>query len=535
MRILVKENNSVVSDRIFRPGPITIGSLPDCAIHLPDLRIANHQALLTPQDDGQWVLANLGGTSRTMLNGSMVRGSVPISNGDQINIQDFTLAVYLEHADPSDKPAAAREVENRRVIPPLPPGAVTKPVKYEIALNQPQIEQLVQWNSQLAECSDLTAIIEQVLTLMMDAFHAHVVWMGIRRSAKGMLEMVQGRDRNQKMVEQPRYPVTLNYNSLDHGLAVWVPKLPPDEEPGSLVMLPLPSRAGRLGLLYVERQGHTGGLRADEFDQLIALGSLIGFHLERVIEKHQQVRQQVAEAQSEVVRVVQAHLELKQLPEWSTLQMAVHTASGYSGGGDCYDVQTAPNGAAVVLLASGRSQQGADVAVALMEMRSAFRIAVVHGDLPHVILQQLQWLLKQDESRVELHAAVVVIDPRTGAMLSARSGGVQALIIGQSGLPRPLLGVEAPLTRQANEELTSRKGILGQEETLALYSPGVANLRDETGQLISQEALVDELAGLYGMAARTALDDWLMDIKPYIQAGCNPEDVTLMLIHRALA
>ncbi len=531
MRILIKENQSVMADLSFDPQPVHIGSQPDCQIHLPDMRVAQHHALLSPQDDGQWVLAHLAGGaySKTQINGHSVQGLVRVNNADQISIADFQLQVYLE----MESRRLDEGIKEVRIIDefPLPPGSVTRSKRKDVVLTAQRLDDAADFVFNLGSCGDIASVMDCALKELMRVFKARAVWMGVRRQPRGELEFIQGRDYRDQVYEKPRLYDAVLYRCMSRGINVWVPSFS-DEETQSIIAAPLVTPAGRLGLVYVDSLKNGRALTEQDLDYLILMCCHIAKQLQAVIGEQLKLRKTLASAEDSIVQAVQAKLDPHLVPEWPDLQVAVHCSPGEAQAGDMYDVMELPNGASAFLLAHVNAP-AVVAAIAMVETRTAFRIAVLHADLPHVILGQLSWMITRQPEKVRMHCAIVMVDPRNGAMLYSVAGQPVPAVIGQSGQPRRLECTAAPeLGTVPNFEYKTRKGILGLDESLVLYTSGVPKMQDSDGHELGEERFLDCLCDGFGMPARKVLNETLADLGSFFETGYRPEDVTIMLAHR---
>jgi hypothetical protein len=67
---------------VGRPS-VTIGRAPDCDCMISDPTVSRHHAELR-REGAEWILADLGSTNGTRLNGWRVTGSVAVRPGDQV-------------------------------------------------------------------------------------------------------------------------------------------------------------------------------------------------------------------------------------------------------------------------------------------------------------------------------------------------------------------------------------------------------------------------------------------------------------------
>jgi len=99
-----------------------IGRGSDCHIALPERQVSRHHAKIL-SESGQYVLQDLGSKNGTHMNGNRVRGSIPLRDGDEIQIAlrvkllfigtDATVPLIVE----KERPAGALERDpDRRTV-----------------------------------------------------------------------------------------------------------------------------------------------------------------------------------------------------------------------------------------------------------------------------------------------------------------------------------------------------------------------------------------------------------------------------------
>ncbi len=173
-------------------------------------------------------------------------------------------------------------------------------------------------------------------------------------------------------------------------------------------------------------------------------------------------------------------------------------------------------------------------AMAMIEARAAFRVAVLHSDMPHVMLQEINWLICARQEQIAMQCGIVLVDPKNGALLHSNAGAPCAVVVGQGGQPRRLASSAnpPPLGTAPDRHYATGRGLLGKNESLAMYSRGVLQLQNEDRAPLTEQRFFESLCDGFGMAARTALDETLADLSLYSERGYQPADVTVLLAHR---
>jgi hypothetical protein len=80
---------------IVGPAGVTLGRSRDCDIVLQDPNVSRKHAEVRPRG-GSWVLADLGSTNGSRLNGSWIQGSEVVKPGDEIELGSTKLTFELE-------------------------------------------------------------------------------------------------------------------------------------------------------------------------------------------------------------------------------------------------------------------------------------------------------------------------------------------------------------------------------------------------------------------------------------------------------
>lgn len=534
MRILVKEQDNIISDAVFRREPIHVGSQPGCSVYLPDMRVDLIQAILSPCEDGGWVVEPAAPSAKTWLNGHVLNEPQKISHGDQIGVEDYTLNVYLAFDDSED---ADEESHSDPAPPstteefPLPPGTIVRFKLEALTLSPRQVDDLSRFALKLSVCGELSSVMEAVLTELLPHFGSRAAWIGVRQQGRGPLQYVQGRDVNEAVFDMPKLYNSLLNRCVDRTGSVWIPQLD-DADVGSILAVPLVSAQGTLGLIYLDSKKGGEVFSETQFLELVALARVAANHLDSLIRDRVQLRKAVTSAEASIVQAIQARLDPQVLPEWPALQIAAHSKPGQESAGDVYDIMEVPSGAAAFLIGHV-SASPVVAAVAMIEARAAFRIAVLHSDMPHVMLQELNWLLCGQSEKLTMQCGIILVDPNNGALLHAVAGPSCAAVIGRSGLPRRLGDTMGPLLGTApNRRYATGRGLLGQNETLAMYTQGVGKLQNDQGRQLTEDRFLESICDGFGMPARNALDETLADLSSYSQRGYQPEDLTILLAHR---
>ncbi|MEM7277428.1 MAG: FHA domain-containing protein [Pseudomonadota bacterium] len=85
--VLIAREGQLTGQRwIIEDDEFLIGRGAECQLVLPERQVSRHHVRITPGDSGGYVLHDLGSKNGTHINGKRISGSVPLSDGDTIQV-----------------------------------------------------------------------------------------------------------------------------------------------------------------------------------------------------------------------------------------------------------------------------------------------------------------------------------------------------------------------------------------------------------------------------------------------------------------
>lgn len=540
MRIhLIDVREQKKQDYEFHRGTVSIGSDGTNLVQLPSISIPSFVAMLVPEPTSQgeaWKLVPMEHELELLINDRPAKEACHLKDGDELAIENFLLKIAFDVTPRSEglsEDAAAGVNLSRITQFPLPPGSEVHRPELAYSLAPERMDELSRLSAELGSLGDVARIMEAVAGFTHEALGSRLTWLGLRKKPDGPLDLRDIRIRDQKTPDEPPLLATFEHRCLERRQQIRIVK-PFALEVGSAMALPVLTPNAAFGLLYVDRGEQERVFNVADFDFAGALAVIIGHQWERVIQTQTHMKGAVQEAQLTLLRAAQMRLDPTQIPEWPSLQFSVYSRAGTLSGGDLYDFSRLPNGLASILLL--RSMAPPDTAALILsELRSAFRIAGMHADPPHIQLKAMNWLLHHASGKDPVHAAIFAINPTTGAFEYSTAGEIGALAINETGDPRVLTVFDAPALGQGPKSVYERKQErLNPQETLALFTPGCTKAMDSKGSLLTRGMLMDSLCDGFGESASAAMEDLLRDLDPYVKNGHLPEDVTVLLLHRPL-
>ncbi len=516
----------------FHNTPVAIGSHTGSVVQLPDTDIAPYHAMILPVGEDEWVYQPTVLDGKAIINEEPVEGRVELEDGDVIEITHFSIKFTLDMAPELVLPQPGNVGQLARIRDyPLPPRSEVRKPDYDVSLTPARQKTLAAFGLELRSCRDFARLLECTVGMLLGEFGARTVWMGVRRDAVGPLESVHGRSDQGENVTEPKKIDTFTYRCLTRHQFIRVPRTG-DRETQSILAVPILGDRGALGLIYADTRRRRHVFDDADLDFVTMVCSLVVPHLEAIIGEQLDQRAELQAGELSLLQAVQAQLDPHSVPHWPEFQVAVYAKPGLEHVGDIYDIMRLPNGLAALLIGHVRAST-TRAALAMTEVRCAFRIAGLHADPPHIQLKALNWLLFDEKDPCALHIAVVVTNPKTGAAEFCTAGDIGALIVDSRGNPRTLTNPDAPPvgTARGFEYSGSSERIRGQE-MLALYTPGCVTTRNALGDAMGESRFIDALCDGFGQPASAALDALLADNAAFLKDGRPPADITILVVHR---
>lgn len=536
MRILVKEGETVMTDVTFTDEEdVTIGSQSDCSIHLPDARVSPQHILITPTEEGHWLIENLDPDNRVLLNAHVLTQRTTLQNDDEICLQDFVLKVYLD-ADLDrtvvEEPEMSIEELARIREFPLPAGSLVRRHGDPVTLSRSQLDQIAGVGLAVAGFRDLHDWIESTLNLLLDVFDARCAWTGFRRQTRGELDVQGGKLTTGQPCDLNPIIELLRYRCVDRKQHVCIRKVRDHEYVGSAMGVPLMGKGGTLGMIYVDRRLKAGRFRTSDLDLFTTIAGQLALKLQSLLEGYAQRSAEISSIEISVTHAIQEHLDPKAAPMVEGFKLAAYSRSGQENPGDVYDIMKHPDTQVTALLLGHVNASGALLPLTMARLHSTFRVGFLHNDPPHALARALNWLMYDERDPSTIDAIFLALYPG-GRVRYSRAGKIGAFVVGANGQPRPLGTANAPAIGQVrNFEYQSSIEQLAPDETLALYTRGIASCTDGQEQRFGEHRFITLVCDGFGQAPATTMQDVTTELTSFFRDGRHPDDISVVLLHR---
>jgi len=534
MRLMILENRRLRNTMRASESVVSIGSSPECGVHLPDPRIGVHQASLTQDDDGGWWLEVVDTTVPTCLNRAVQKGRAKVRHADEIAVGVFTIRLFME----SDKTREDLRRERMRAlaehhVQTVPLGTVIHKFEDEMAISKEHIEQITLLAVRLEQMENVGDLVTPLLRFMLRTFDAGRVWIGIRKSDDGDFTWTLGLDHNGHPCDRPPFSENMQTRCLTHTQYLCVPEVPLSDV-GSAMAVPLPCQSGNLGMLYVENNMNDQPYAESSLSALSAMACSVAGPVEDVLHKLAAKRRVTVSTEQTIARFAQDAVTPKALPQWVELQVAAYRQTGSAKCCDFYDIVQLRDKTASIIVA----RVGVDIAALprrFAELRTAFRSASLYSEPPHLFARALNWIIYDGVGDHAVDLACIWVAPDTGKVQYCTAG--TRVHLGQIHSDGTYNKIEPspvpPVGQTRAPAYTSHTLELASGDTLVLATEGVNTATNAKGEVFGLSGLEENLCDGLGDTPSNVLSEFSTDLTDFLAngGGCK-EDLTVLLLQR---
>lgn len=536
MHVVIRQSEQVVSEQAFDSDEITVGLGDGCELRLDGEGIASEVARITQDGDEQWRIEKLDAAADVFINDEPLTERRVLINDDVLKVGEFELNFTLIDTAPlpDEPPLSAEDIAKIKEYP-LPPTTIIKRHQEELSLSAMQLERVARMSVALSAARDVNELVEASLEMLVEAFDARMVWMGVRRNTSGELDVVAGRTPAGHSTAETDLLETFRYRCLERGQHICLRKIT-EGGIGSAMGVPLRTPAGNQGVIYIDRKRGVKRFRLQDLETASALACHIAAGLDSLFQERTQRTAQQSAAEIDLVHTIQAILDPKGGPTWKNFQLAAYGRSGQENPGDVYDIMVHPDNNMPAFMLGHVNATGASLALSMARLHSTFRVGSLHMDPPHALARTLNWLMYDEKDPATVDAFFMLLDPPTGKFRYTRAGRIGGFIVNGRGEPRLVSGADGPsIGRIRNYEYVSKIDQLLPGETMAIYSRGVATATNVDGEKFREKRFIELVCDGFGQRPGQTIQDITDELTPFFTQGTHPDDITVVLLHHIAA
>jgi serine phosphatase RsbU (regulator of sigma subunit) len=299
--------------------------------------------------------------------------------------------------------------------------------------------------------------------------------------------------------------------------------------------LPMAYTAGELKLLStLALQTATAIENARLFERTVQAAR----ERERLMALHQQAEVARAKLENELdlAARIQANLFPAQLPRLPGYELAARNRPARQCGGDYYDALVVPGSAGdrVLLCVADVAGKGLPASLVMSNMQATLRALLGRtASLPGLAAQASELLYASTAPEKYVTAALVDLDPASGAFRFVGAGHVDTLLLRATGEAVALSSTGTPLgLLPPGLPYGEAQSTLAPGDTLVLFSDGVTDAQNTAEEEFGEPRLIEALGGLAGRPADVVIDRVLAAIDGFAGPAPQFDDITLLVARR---
>jgi phosphoserine phosphatase RsbU/P len=260
---------------------------------------------------------------------------------------------------------------------------------------------------------------------------------------------------------------------------------------------------------------------------------------ERLLALHKETEVARARLENELdlAARIQADLFPAALPLVTGYDLAARNRPARQCGGDYYDALTVPSSDGkerLLLCVADVSGKGLPAALLMSHMQATLRALLGRtASLPALAGHASELLYASTSAQKYVTAALVELEPRTGACRFVGAGHVDTLVLRRDGQVITLPSTGLPLGLMplalAHAELTVT---LERGDTLVLFSDGVTEAQDASEEEYGEARLVELLRASAGQPPAALIDRVMAAIDEFAGGAPQFDDITLLVARR---
>ena len=521
-------------------GNVSIGRASECTIPIRDRYLSRKHAEIISVGKN-WVLKDLGSANGTYLNGARVDKDVRLNSGDRIRLGDTELVFvtseqttdrFLSIADTAVQPSIAIPVQEIDVT-------ANEPV------DVPRLQTLNALARELIEDRPLYELFGFIVDRVMDHLRpsrAAVALLGDDAKTFSHVEVRRADedDRSELTISHTlldsmvREKKALAFMDVKHDEQLSMSKSIAMQGIRSILCAPLIVGDKVEGVLYVDYMVAQRSISMDDVRLVAQIARFAAIKLETTRLREEAIEKRLMDEELRTASNIQRRL----LPPAPT-GVAGYTFVGTNQpsrtvSGDYYDFLVRTDGRIYFVIADV-SGKGVPAGLMMAGLQVAFRIFAKTNPDPATLVTQLNASLHETLPRSKFVTLFLGrLDTATGSVEFVNAGHTPPLWIRRSGAEEVLAG-DILLGVMTAATYTNRKLVLEPGDSLVLFTDGVTEAQNLSGNDLGAPALVRAVRGTFGKTADAVASAIGEAVTSHVgDAESLDDDVTVVVISRAV-
>jgi serine phosphatase RsbU (regulator of sigma subunit) len=525
------------ADRECRTGTLTFGRGTDSDVVVADHSMSRHHARIATED-GHWVVEDLGARNGTYVNGERIEGRHRIVPGDVLKMGATTVRVSLTGTQPHAlgvgelASSIFRPIAELTAEVDVPGGAPVRVAARLKALND--------FHRALAGPIALDALLELLLERLFAALHPEEGVI-LLRQPDGSLSTAASR-RMKGATGDLLVSRRLISEVVDKGTAALVSDIAVDERFSgahsiigsgirSILAAPISDAAGCIGMVAIYSRASVRRFGEEDMELLVSLASAAALRIRNVALAEEAAARRVQDYELALAHEIQMGMLPRHTAERPEVEMGAALIPARAVGGDLYDFLII--GDRLWFIVADAAGKGVSAALFMAVTRTLFR-AVAHSEatVASVVTRMNAELARDNERQFFVTALVGRLDLRSGELAYATAGHPPPLKTSADGAPRPLDAVEGGIALGILADATYEEGVVPLQpgDVLLMYTDGVTEAIDGTGQLFSDARLLESLDAGRGRPVVEIVENLMNAVNAFAAGQPQEDDITVLAL-----
>jgi serine phosphatase RsbU (regulator of sigma subunit) len=300
----------------------------------------------------------------------------------------------------------------------------------------------------------------------------------------------------------------------------------------TMMAVPLQSADRIIGLIYVDSPFVLREFTKDDLDLLTVMANIAATRVEGVRLAEVEQAERVMKRDLSQAAEIQQRILPEKAPEVPGLDLAGFNQPCRTVGGDYYGFFTYPAGRVALCLGD---VSGKGMAAALMVMAFEARLRVVAEDPTNaaaLVVRLNKITCANCPSNRFITFFFGILDPASGELAFANAGHNPPIVVRAAGGSEMLEGGGPVLGVLSIAPYSEEHARLGPGDLLVIYSDGVTEATNTSGEEYGEERLIEMLESRKGGSADEILRSVVESLNNFTSGAPQADDITLMVAKR---
>jgi sigma-B regulation protein RsbU (phosphoserine phosphatase) len=524
---------------------LVIGRSSRCDLAVAD-RCLSRQHLRLFQEDGKWMVEDLGSRNGTRINGVLISEPSAVRVGDAIAVSTSLIMIGDTEAESSESGWDSRQSVFRDATQILADSEreLGRPVPAERAELQRATEQLRVLNDvHLALAESLTA--DDLFDAVLDRVFAHLQPMHGAVFLRHGEELIRVAGRSQaEITEDFPESTSLAREVIDKGLAAVVHDTRTDTrfvgaeslvDAGvrTLIAAPLLTPDEALGMIVLSSNLAEMQFAERDMELLVVVAAATGLKLRNLALAEEAAERQRFEREVAVARRIQVALLPAEMPQLPGIEIYGRNKPSRGVSGDYYQVVERAGGEEVAIVIADVSGKGIAASLLTGYVDALFNAYLGEGFGPREIFNRVspQMNLKTPVEQFAT-AFLGIYTVATGAIRYASAGHDPTILVRASGEVDLLNPTGMPLGLMPEATYTASETSIEPGDTLVLYTDGITEAARPDDEMFERERLIEVCREHRQESTEELADSIDAAVEAFVEGVPYHDDRTLVILRR---